>query len=72
MHGIGPRDPCALLTAFGAAMGGELAFNIETAGDSPVWHRPEVDVLPFRHDAPAPAPPTGSGTDANGREPLRT
>jgi uncharacterized membrane protein len=42
----------AAVTAFGAALGGELVFddgfNVETAGDSPVWHRSEVDVLPFR------------------------
>ena len=39
----------ALVTAFGAALGGELVFdygfNVETAGDSPVWHRSEADVL---------------------------
>jgi hypothetical protein len=41
----------AVITAFGAALGGELVFddgfNVETAGDSPVWHRSEVDVYPF-------------------------
>jgi uncharacterized membrane protein len=44
----------ALVTVLGAALGGELVFdygfNVETAGDSPVWHRSEVDVLPFRSD----------------------
>jgi uncharacterized membrane protein len=38
------------LTVFGAAYGGTLAFeygfNVETAGDHPVWHESEVDVLP--------------------------
>jgi uncharacterized membrane protein len=43
----------AAITAFGAALGGELVFdegfNVETAGDSPVWHRSEVDVFLFRN-----------------------
>jgi uncharacterized membrane protein len=38
------------LTIFGAAYGGGLAFdygfNVETAGDSPVWHESEVDIFP--------------------------
>jgi uncharacterized membrane protein len=38
------------LTALGATIGGTLVFdygfNVETAGDSPVWHRSERDVLP--------------------------
>ena len=25
-------------------------FNVETAGDHPVWHKSETDVLPGRHD----------------------
>ena len=40
----------AALTALGGTIGGSLAydygFNVETAGDSPVWHRSEVDVFP--------------------------
>jgi uncharacterized membrane protein len=40
----------ALLTALGATIGGTLVFdygfNVETAGDSPVWHASETDVLP--------------------------
>jgi uncharacterized membrane protein len=40
----------ALLVAFGAALGGTLVFdygfNVETAGDSPVWHPSEQDVMP--------------------------
>jgi uncharacterized membrane protein len=43
----------ALLVAVGAALGGTLVFdygfNVETAGDSPVWHRSEQDVLPGEH-----------------------
>jgi uncharacterized membrane protein len=40
----------AALVSFGALFGGALVydygFNVETAGDSPVWHRSEVDVRP--------------------------
>ena len=39
-----------LLVGFGAAYGGTLVFdygfNVETAGDSPVWHQSERDVMP--------------------------
>ena len=39
-----------MLVALGAAYGGTLVFdygfNVETAGDSPVWHQSETDVLP--------------------------
>lgn len=42
------------LTTVGATLGGSLAyeygFNVETAGDSPVWHRSEVDVFPGDKD----------------------
>ena len=41
------------LVAWGATYGGSLVFdygfNVETAGDSPVWHTSEVDVLPGDH-----------------------
>jgi len=44
----------ALLVSVGATFGGTLVFdygfNVETAGDSPVWHRSERDVLPGHHD----------------------
>jgi uncharacterized membrane protein len=40
----------AVLVTLGAAFGGTLVydygFNVETAGDSPVWHESEADVLP--------------------------
>jgi uncharacterized membrane protein len=43
----------AVLVAVGATFGGSLVFeygfNVETAGDSPVWHRSETDVLPGQH-----------------------
>jgi uncharacterized membrane protein len=38
------------LVSFGSLYGGELVydygFNVETAGDHPVWHESEVDVFP--------------------------
>lgn len=43
----------AALVAVGATFGGTLVFdygfNVETAGDSPVWHVSERDVLPGDH-----------------------
>lgn len=43
----------ALLVSFGATYGGSLVydygFNVETAGDSPVWHESENDVFPGQH-----------------------
>jgi uncharacterized membrane protein len=45
----------AAAVAWGATYGGSLVFdygfNVETAGDSPVWHTSESDVLPGEHDA---------------------
>jgi uncharacterized membrane protein len=44
----------ALLVSVGATFGGSLVyeygFNVETAGDHPVWHRAETDVFPGQHD----------------------
>jgi uncharacterized membrane protein len=44
----------ALLVSLGATFGGSLVyeygFNVETAGDHPVWHKSEDDVFPGRHD----------------------
>lgn len=53
------------LTLVGGTIGGSLAydygFNVETAGDHPVWHRCEVDVFPGdRPDAPSQ---DGAGPD---------
>ncbi len=50
----------AVLVSLGATFGGSLVydygFNVETAGDSPVWHPSERDVLPGQHErAPVPA-----------------
>ena len=43
----------AVLVAIGATFGGSLVFeygfNVETAGDSPVWHPSETDVMPGQH-----------------------
>ena len=49
----------AALVSIGATFGGSLVFeygfNVETAGDDPVWHTSEEDVFPGRHD-PQPPP----------------
>jgi uncharacterized membrane protein len=41
------------LVSWGATYGGSLVFdygfNVETAGDSPVWHPSETDVYPGEH-----------------------
>jgi uncharacterized membrane protein len=43
----------ALFVGLGATYGGSLVFdygfNVETAGDSPVWHKSETDVFPGDH-----------------------
>jgi uncharacterized membrane protein len=43
----------ALLVSVGATFGGTLVydygFNVETAGDSPVWHKSETDQFPGDH-----------------------
>ncbi|MEO6627242.1 MAG: DUF2231 domain-containing protein [Aquihabitans sp.] len=43
----------ALLVSLGATFGGSLVFdygfNVETAGDHPVWHKSERDVFPGEH-----------------------
>ena len=42
----------AALVSWGATYGGSLVFdygfNVETAGDHPVWHKSEQDVFPGR------------------------
>jgi len=47
----------ALFTVIGGSIGGSLAydygFNVETAGDHPVWHRSETDVFPGDSHRPA-------------------
>jgi uncharacterized membrane protein len=48
----------AALVSLGATYGGSLVFdygfNVETAGDHPVWHQSEVDVGPGHHPADKP------------------
>ncbi len=43
----------AIAGGIGATFGGSLVFdygfNVETAGDHPVWHRSEEDVFPGQH-----------------------
>jgi uncharacterized membrane protein len=47
----------AALVVWGSTYGGSLVFdygfNVETAGDSPVWHKSEVDVFPGDHGGDA-------------------
>jgi uncharacterized membrane protein len=53
----------ALLVMVGASIGGSLVydygFNIETAGDHPVWHRSEADVWPDGTTRHGPAEAAG-------------
>ena len=58
----------ALLTVLGGTIGGTLAydygFNVETAGDSPVWHPSERDVLPAdKHASTRPTDAASQGSD---------
>jgi uncharacterized membrane protein len=43
-----------VLVSVGATFGGSLVydygFNVETAGDHPVWHQSDTDVVPGQHD----------------------
>ncbi|MEO6629312.1 MAG: DUF2231 domain-containing protein [Aquihabitans sp.] len=49
----------AVLLGVGATYGGSLVFdygfNVETAGDHPVWHQSEEDVFPGHHGDESPA-----------------
>jgi hypothetical protein len=51
------------LVSVGATFGGSLVydygFNVETAGDHPVWHESETDVLPGQQH---PTPSADQGT----------
>jgi uncharacterized membrane protein len=63
----------AALTVIGGSIGGSIAydygFNVETAGDHPVWHRSEVDVFPGQHRPSTVSADRASGAGASGREP---
>jgi uncharacterized membrane protein len=54
------------LTVLGGTIGGTLAydygFNVNTAGDSPVWHPSETDLLPGQKQPPAPSPEPSAAT----------
>ena len=54
----------AVLVSIGATYGGSLVydygFNVETAGDSPVWHPSEQDLLPGQKRVGTPAPASDS------------
>jgi uncharacterized membrane protein len=56
----------AAIVAVGATYGGSLVFdygfNVETAGDHPVWHESETDVMPGqKHSSPAVEQETAHG-----------
>ncbi len=55
------------LTFLGGAIGGSLVydhgFNVETAGDSPVWHHSERDVLPGEWSQGQPIPEDTADTE---------
>lgn len=41
----------AIVSVFGGTLVFDYGFNVETAGDSPVWHTSEADVMPGDHKA---------------------
>jgi uncharacterized membrane protein len=55
----------AALVSLGATIGGSLVydygFNVETATDSPVWHRSEVDLLPGEKPSEKPSEQRSAG-----------
>jgi uncharacterized membrane protein len=57
----------AVLVAVGATFGGtlvfEYGFNVETAADSPVWHKSEHDILPGAETPPSPKPEGAASSD---------
>lgn len=54
---LGLSLAAALLMFIGATIGGSLVFdygfNVKTAGDSPVWHESEVDLMPGQKPPPS-------------------
>jgi uncharacterized membrane protein len=63
------------LTVIGGSIGGSIAydygFNVETAGDHPVWHPSEVDVYPgdkTKHGAVVEGEATVDLSDAEARQ----
>ncbi len=74
---LGLSLAAALLVVLGSTYGGTLVFgygfNVETAGDHPVWHRSEADVFPGPHSPATPpaAPPTAHAGDGPSDEPQK-
>lgn len=67
---LGLTIAAAVVGAVGATFGGsmvfEYGFNVETAGDHPVWHVSESDVMPdgsVVHATPAPDARAATGSD---------
>jgi len=63
----------ALVVAMGATYGGTLVFgygfNVESAGDHPVWHRSERDVFPGQaYAVPAMEPVETDAVASGGSE----
>ena len=60
----------AVVTFLGGTIGGTLVFgygfNVETAGDSPVWHKSEQDVLPGEKAQRQPRATHASSTSQGG------
>lgn len=59
------------LTVLGGTIGGSVVydygFNVETAGDHPVWHRSEADVLPGDSKQPIGSDGDGAGAGVGQR-----
>ncbi|MCC6338849.1 MAG: DUF2231 domain-containing protein [Acidimicrobiia bacterium] len=70
---LGLTIVAALVGAVGATFGGsmvfEYGFNVETAGDHPVWHVSEADVMPDGSTVPAPVPAGHAAPGATGPAP---
>lgn len=71
---LGLSLAAALLAALGATYGGTLVFgygfNVETAGDHPVWHRSEVDVFPGQPHPVTAMSATGSEAGGTTTDPV--
>jgi uncharacterized membrane protein len=65
----------AALTMIGGSIGGSIAydygFNVEAAGDHPVWHRSEIDVFPGDKGKQGPTDDVEAAVDVSPRTPRR-
>jgi uncharacterized membrane protein len=63
----------AVMVSMGASFGGTLVFdygfNVETAGDSPVWHASDEDLLPGQKPPPAGLPQPTQHADGGAANP---